>query len=142
MSYDESLAARVRTLLADRPDLVEKHMFGGLCFMLRGHMCCGVTKSSLMVRLAPEDAERLADEPHARPMDFTGRPMRGFLFVDAEGLGTPRTLRAWVDRTVRFAESLPAKPVGKLVNEFPGKPLRKSAQRPKKKVTAGRAAKR
>jgi TfoX/Sxy family transcriptional regulator of competence genes len=107
MPFDETLAARVRRALSDRADLVEKHMFGGVCFMTRGRMCCGIVQSSLMVRLAAEDADRLSEEPHVRPMDFTGRPMRGFLFVDAEGLDTPRRLRTWVSRCVAFAESQP-----------------------------------
>lgn len=84
-------------------------MFGGVCFMVRGHMCCGVTGSSLMVRLAPDEADALADHPYVRPMDFTGRPMRGFLFVDADGLTTPSALRAWVERTIRFAATKPIK---------------------------------
>jgi hypothetical protein len=109
MPFDESLAARVRTILGTRTDAVEKHTFGGVCFMVRGHMCCGITGSSLMVRLDVRDAERLAEEPHVRPMDFTGRPMRGFLYVDAEGLGTARELRRWVERTVAFADARPPK---------------------------------
>jgi hypothetical protein len=109
MAYDVALAARVRKVLAPRADLVEKHMFGGVCFMVRGHMCCGVADASLMVRLDPAEADALADEPHVRPMDFTGRPMRGFLFVDAEGLASPAALRAWVGRTTSYAESKPVK---------------------------------
>lgn len=109
MAYDPALAARVRAALGDRSDLVEKHMFGGICFMVRGHMCCGIVGSTLMVRLAPEQADELAEEPHVRPMDFTGRPMRGFLYVDPEGLATARSLRTWVARTVAFAESKPVK---------------------------------
>jgi len=109
MAYDATLATRIRAALGDRPDLVEKHMFGGICFMVRGHMCCGLVGSTLMVRLSPEEADRLADEPHVRPMDFTGRPMRGFLYVDPEGTATARTLRTWVGRTVAFAESKPKK---------------------------------
>lgn len=111
MSYDADLAARVRRALGDRTDLVEKPMFGGICFMVRGHMCCGVTGSSLMVRLDPAAADVLADAPHVRPMDFTGRPMRGFLFVDAEGLTSPAALRAWVARTTAHASSKPVKAV-------------------------------
>jgi hypothetical protein len=109
MAFDIELAARVRRILDSRTDLVEKHMFGGVCFMVRGHMCCGIVGSTLMVRLDPMDADRLADEPHVRPMDFTGRPMRGFLYVDPEGVATARSLRAWVERTVRFAETKPRK---------------------------------
>jgi len=111
MPFDPTLAARVRDALGDRPDLVEKHMFGGVCFMVRGHMACGIVESSLMVRLAPEEADRLVEEPHVRPMDFTGRPMRGFLYVEPEGVATAKALRTWVTRTVAFAENKPLKPV-------------------------------
>jgi hypothetical protein len=102
MAYDVELAARVRSVLGNRTDLVEKHMFGGICFMVRGHMCCGIADTSLMVRLDPAVADALADEPHVRPMDFTGRPMRGFLYVDAEGLAGSRALRVWVERTTSY----------------------------------------
>jgi hypothetical protein len=111
MAFDETLATRIRAILDDRRDLVEKHMFGGVCFMIRGHMCCGIVGSSLMARLDPDAADRLVEEPHVRPMDFTGRPMRGFLFVDPEGLGTAKSLRRWVDKCVAFAEGKPRKAV-------------------------------
>jgi hypothetical protein len=111
MAFDETLATRIRAILDDRRDLVEKHMFGGVCFMIRGHMCCGIVGSSLMARLDPDAADRLVEEPHVRPMDFTGRPMRGFLFVDPEGLGTAKSLRRWVDKCVAFAEGKPGKAV-------------------------------
>jgi hypothetical protein len=109
MAFDEALAARVRQHLASRRDFVEKHMFGGVCFMIRGRMCCGIIDSSLMVRLAPDEADRAADQPHVRPMDFTGKPMRGYLFVDAEGITTPKALQSWVDRCVTHIETMPVK---------------------------------
>ena len=109
MAFDEHLARRIRTVLADRKDLVEKHMFGGVCFMIRGRMVCGIIDSSLMVRLDPQAADRFADEPHVRPMDFTGRPMKGYLFVDAEGIESPKSLRLWVKRSVAHIETLPIK---------------------------------
>lgn len=109
MAFDETLARRVRRLLDSRPDLVEKHMFGGICFMIRGRMLCGIIDDTLMVRLDADEADRVADLPHVRPMDFTGKPMRGYLFVDAEGIGSPNALRTWVDRCVRHLESMPIK---------------------------------
>lgn len=109
MAFDETLAKRIRKALDARADLVEKHMFGGVCFMIRGRMCCGIIDSSLMVRLDPDEADRLADDPHVRPMDFTGKPMRGYLFVDAEGIESPKALRAWIDRCVSFVETMPVK---------------------------------
>jgi uncharacterized protein YdhG (YjbR/CyaY superfamily) len=103
--YDEKTAARVRALLADRPGVVEKRMFGGLCFMLNGKMCCGLTKTDFMVRVGKEAyAEALADR-HARPMDFTGRPLAGMVYVDAAGLKTAAALKKWVERGVAFVTS-------------------------------------
>ena len=109
MAYDEKLAERVRAALAKRDDVVEKRMFGGIAFMVRGHMSCGVVASTLMVRLAPADADRLMNAPHVRPMDFTGRPMRGFLYVDPPGTKTAATLRQWVERATAYAEAQPVK---------------------------------
>jgi TfoX/Sxy family transcriptional regulator of competence genes len=99
MAYDEPLAERVRRVLAGRPGLEERRMFGGLAFLLDGRMFCGISKDELMVRVGPErHAEALA-APHARPMDFTGRPMKGMVFVGAAGLRGP-ALRRWVERGV------------------------------------------
>jgi TfoX/Sxy family transcriptional regulator of competence genes len=99
MAYDETLAARVRELLAARVDVSERRMFGGLTFMVAGGMCCGVNGRELIVRLDPEEAERAVNEPHARPMDFTRRPMRGFVTVRPEGLADDE-LNRWVQRAL------------------------------------------
>lgn len=109
MAYDATLAERVRDALSAVPDLAEIKMFGGLCFTVRGHMAVGVNGDDLMVRLPSEEGEAALSEPGARPMDFTGRPMRGFLFVGPDGLRTERELRALVDRSVAYASSLPPK---------------------------------
>ncbi len=109
MTYDERLAERVRVVLADQVGVDERKMFGGLSFMLRGNMACGVVNDTLMVRVGPEAYEASLARSHARPMDFTGRPMRGMVFVDAAGIRTKRTLAPWVKRGVAFAGSLPAK---------------------------------
>lgn len=109
VAFDDTLARRVRKALDSRPDLIEKHMFGGVCFMIRGRMCCGIIDSSLMVRLDPDEADRVADQPHVRPMDFTGKPMRGYLFVDTEGIDSPKALKSWVDRCVAYIETMPTK---------------------------------
>lgn len=107
MAYDPALAARIRRVLEDRNDVVEKQMFGGVAFMIRGHMACGVVGDRLMVRLDPGVAAGLLTTPNVRPMDFTGRPMRGFLFVEPDGINTAASLRKWVGRTVSHAETLP-----------------------------------
>ena len=108
MAYDEQLAERVRRVLGSRRDVVEKTMFGGLAFMVGGRMACGLVGDVLMVRVGPADYEALLEEPHVRPMDFTGRPMKGFLYVDPEGLDTASALRRWVGRATGFVEGLPA----------------------------------
>jgi hypothetical protein len=109
MAYDETLAARVRAELSDRDDVTERPMFGGLTFMLAGHMCCGVNREELIVRLTPGDADAASAQPHARAMDLTGRPMRGFVTIRPEGLNG-RTLARWVARAVAHAQTLPPKP--------------------------------
>lgn len=109
MAYNERVANRVREVLASRKSVAEIRMMGGLCFTLRGHMCCGVLKDDLVVRVGFEGYESALAEPHARPMDFTGRPLKGFVFVGPDGYKTARTLARWVLRAIDFAASLPAK---------------------------------
>jgi TfoX/Sxy family transcriptional regulator of competence genes len=109
LAYDESLASRIRDHLALEPDVVEKKMFGGLAFMVRGHMCCGVNGGDLMLRVGSDTHHQLLAEPHARPMDFTGRPMKGMLYVGAPGTATEVDLRQWVERGVAHVRSLPPK---------------------------------
>ena len=108
MAYDEKLAARVRAVLAKRTDVSERKMFGGLTFMVAGHMCCGVNGDELIVRLDPNRENDALERPHARPMDFTGRPMRGFVTVEPKGLNGAQ-LKRWVQEAVARAESLPPK---------------------------------
>jgi TfoX/Sxy family transcriptional regulator of competence genes len=110
MAVSELLADRVRTLLTGEPGLSERKMFGGLCFMINGNMACGITgKNDLMLRVGPKAYEAALAEPDARPMDFTGRPMKGMVFVDAEACADAETMAAWLERTLAFARSLPAK---------------------------------
>jgi TfoX/Sxy family transcriptional regulator of competence genes len=108
VAYDAKLAARVRTLLTDRTDVTERQMFGELTFMVAGHMCCGVNGDELIVRLDPEHEDEALARPQARPMDFTGRPMPGFVTVQREGLKGAQ-LNQWVREAVARAESLPPK---------------------------------
>jgi TfoX/Sxy family transcriptional regulator of competence genes len=109
MAYDESLADRVRAALAGTPGLREKRMFGGLCFLVRGNMACGIVRDTLMVRVGPDGYAAALAEPHAREMDFTGRPLRGMVYVDAAGVRTDADLAAWVGRGTAFAGALPPK---------------------------------
>lgn len=109
MAYDEGLAQRIRETLAESDGTVEKKMFGGLAFMLHGNMCIGVSGDDLMVRVGPEAYAEALAQPHARQMDFTGKPLRGFVYVDPLGIESDEDLEAWIERGTRFARSLPAK---------------------------------
>ena len=108
MAYSEQLADRVRGLLADRSDVEERPMFGGLTFMVRGHMCYGVHGEELVVRVHPDDERAALARRHARPMDFTTRRMRGFLTVAADGVHGD-ALREWIAAAVAHAETQPPK---------------------------------
>jgi hypothetical protein len=109
VAYDEILADRVRDARGGRPGLTERKMFGGLAFMLRGNMCCGVLGEELVIRVPAEEGEAALAEDGVRPMDFTGRPMKGFLLVGDEQLADDASLGRWVDRAVAYAGSLPPK---------------------------------
>jgi TfoX N-terminal domain len=80
-------------------------MFGGLAFMVNGHMCCGIVGEDLVVRTGPDRCEEALSQPHARPMDFTGHAMRGFVYVDPKGLQSTRELKAWIQRGLDFVLS-------------------------------------
>ena len=110
MAYDDALGARVRGALAGTPGLSERQMFGGLCFLIHGHMCAGIVGSTLMVRIGPEGYADALTEPHVRPMDFTGRPLTGMVFVDSPALATDAGLADWARRGAGYAASLPPKP--------------------------------
>ena len=107
VGYDPALAERIRRALTDRAGVTEKPMFGGLSFLLDGKMFCGIVKDDLMVRVGPERYEAALGEAHVRPMDFTGRPMRGFITIRPDGLKGGR-LNRWVQEAVARAESLPS----------------------------------
>jgi TfoX/Sxy family transcriptional regulator of competence genes len=109
LAYDEAVARRVRAILTARPGVDEKRMFGGLAFLICGHMCCGILGDELMVRVGPAAYEAALKQPHARPMDFTGRPLRGFVYVAPAGFDSKGSLEAWVARGAEFVASLPAK---------------------------------
>ena len=109
MAYDEGLAQRIREAFDDRSDVTEKRMFGGVAFLVRGNMCCGVVRDELMVRVGPDAYDDALARPQAREMDFTGRPMRGMVYVSPEGVEADEDLEAWIERGVAFSSSLPAK---------------------------------
>jgi hypothetical protein len=109
MAYDEGLASRVREMLGDQSGLAEKRMFGGLAFLVHGNMACGVRGEDLIVRLAADAVESVQAQPGVRPFDLTGRPMKGWLLVAADGHAEDDDLRRWVNRGVAYAASLPPK---------------------------------
>ncbi|MBA3303596.1 MAG: TfoX/Sxy family protein [Acidimicrobiia bacterium] len=108
MAYDEDLADRIRALLADEPDVVELRMFGGLAFLVGGHMAVAASgQDGLMVRVDPAASEELVATTAAVPMEMRGKPMKGWLRVDVDGLRTEPELAEWVDRGTAFVRSLP-----------------------------------
>jgi TfoX/Sxy family transcriptional regulator of competence genes len=109
MAFDEQLAARIRAHLGKRTGLAEKKMFGGIGFLMKGKMCVGVHRDALIVRLDPAATDRALAEPHTRVFDLTGRPMKGWILVEPQGLATAAQLGKWVDRAAKYAASLPAK---------------------------------
>ena len=109
MAYDEGLATRVRDALGGQPGVDERKMFGGLAFLVRGNMACGVRGDDLMVRVAADTADAVLAEPGARPADMAGRPMKGWLLVGPDGHAEDEDLRRWVGRGVAYATSLPPK---------------------------------
>jgi TfoX/Sxy family transcriptional regulator of competence genes len=110
MAYDEDLANRIRELIGAERDLTEKRMFGGLAFLIAGHMSVAASgQGGLMVRVDPAEGEALAAKPHAGPMVMRGREMAGWLRVDDEGVRTKRQLEPWVRRGVAYARTLPPK---------------------------------
>jgi TfoX/Sxy family transcriptional regulator of competence genes len=110
VAYDEDLADRIRELTAGEPDVAEKSMFGGLAFLVGGNMAVAASgQGGLMVRVDPASTEVLLTRPHALPFEMRGRPLRGWLRIDAEGVRTGHQLASWVERGVAYARSLPPK---------------------------------
>jgi TfoX/Sxy family transcriptional regulator of competence genes len=109
MAYDESIAAKVRTLIAGEAGLTEKKMFGGIAFLIGGNMACGVNKEDLIVRVDPGEHQAALAEPGVRPFDLTRRLMKGWLSVGPDGYADDRDLATWVERGVTYARNLPPK---------------------------------
>ena len=109
MGYNEKLANRIRALLGKRKGFTEKKMFGGVTFLLNGRMCCGVHKDDLIVRVGAEKYKGALGLSHTRPMDFTGRPTTGFIFVDPEGWSNDTVLRKWLGMGVDYVSTIPKK---------------------------------
>jgi hypothetical protein len=106
MAYNEKLAERIRRRLEMFRAVSEIKMFGGLCWTIRGHMCCGLVGEDLMIRVGPEGYPNALKRPGARPMDFTGRPMKGFVFVGPRGCKTDKALFRWITEGATYSMSL------------------------------------
>jgi TfoX/Sxy family transcriptional regulator of competence genes len=110
MAYDEDLANRIRELLGSERGVEEKRMFGGLAFLINGNMSVAVSRQGgLMVRVPPDETDKLVQRAHVSPMVMAGRETRGWLRVDADGVRTKRQLQSWVTRGVGYARDLPPK---------------------------------
>ena len=109
MVYDEGLVERLREIFEDRRDVEEKKMFGGIAFMVRGHMCVGIVGETLMARIGPDEYDKALKKKHVREMDFTGKPMKGFIYIDPEGFESDKDLQYWVTMSETYAKSLPPK---------------------------------
>ncbi len=119
MAYDEELASRIRVALAHREAVTEKKMFGGLTFMVADRMCCGVLQDNLVLRVSSQDHDEALSHPHARPMDFTGQPMRGFVYISPEGYQQEEDLQMWLARALAYVDTAPPKKASR-------RPVRKS----------------
>lgn len=102
MAYDEKLADRIREFLVELPDVEEKQMMGGLAFMVNNKMCVGVVKDEMMARIDPEKYETALEIKGCHPMDFTGRPMKGWVFISPEGLEKVKDMEYWVNLALDF----------------------------------------
>jgi len=109
MPFDEGLAQRIQELMVSEPSMSERKMFGGLCFMSSGNMAFGVLGNEIMVRVGPDAYAASLARPHAREMDFTGRSMRGMVYVDPDGISEDTDLQAWLQLGLTFARTLPPK---------------------------------
>lgn len=109
MAYDETLASRVSSILSSRSDGEAKKMFGGLCFMVRNHMCCGIVGDTLMARVGPDQYEDCLAHEHVSEMDFTGKALKGMVYVSGKGIASDTELKKWIDRCLKFVSSLPSK---------------------------------
>lgn len=109
MAFDENLAARIRKGLGRKKGIEEKKMFGGLGFLLNGNMLVGVWKNSMIPRVGPDDYEDVLLEAHVKEFDITGKPMKGWVMIEPEGVQDEMQVKAWIQRAVKFVGKLPGK---------------------------------
>ena len=138
MAYDEQLAKRIRRVFGTRSDIAERRMFGGLAFLLGGRMCCGIMGGDLMVRVTDDEFDVVMRGPHVRPMDFTGKPLRGFVYVSPPGVRTATALRTWLSRGERVAQEKAARPATRSRTRRPRSPSCPAFCLTKREETIGR----
>lgn len=109
MAYDKGLAERLDEYFQGRSDVDVKKMFGGLCFMMSNHMCCGIVGDTLMARVGPHNYQECLSKKHVKEMDFTGKAMKGMVFVSPEGLENDADLKGWLGVCEAFVKLLPPK---------------------------------
>ncbi len=109
MAYSESLASRIRQILKALRGITEKKIFGGIGFLLHGNTCVGVSQTSLILRLGPEQADAARGQPNVVEFDVAGRPVKAWVMVEAEGIETDEQLGKWIHQAVEFVEMLPRK---------------------------------
>lgn len=109
MAYDKGLAQRIREQFANCQNITEKEMFGGLCFMVSDHMCVGIVKDTLMARVGPQNYVKSLRREHVREMDFTGKPLKGMVYVAPEGVESDEDLKEWINLCMAFVSTLPPK---------------------------------
>lgn len=135
MAYNQELARNIAAIVGVRDDAAEKKMFGGVAYMIQDKMACGIVRDDLMARVGPEAHDAALAEPHVRPMDFAGRPMKGMIYVSPEGWRDPAILAKWVNMSVAFVLTLPA---GKGAKKGAKKPAAKPAPKAKKPAAKAR----
>jgi TfoX/Sxy family transcriptional regulator of competence genes len=109
VAYDEGLATRIEEAMVDVPHVEQKKMFGGLAFMVRQHMCVGVIDDMLMARVGPDQYEKCLKKKYAKEMTFTGKPLKGMLYIESRGITEDDQLHEWIGRCLDFVSSLPDK---------------------------------
>ena len=105
MAYNEKLAERIRKTLGKNKHVTEKHMFGGLSFLFNKKMFCGILKEDLVLKMSPEQCQDSLKKPNVRPMDFTGKPMKGFVYVNQRGCKSDKNLKKWIELSLNYAKS-------------------------------------
>ena len=109
MAFSENLATRIRSCLSRKKRIIEKRMFGGIGFLMNGNMLVGVWKNSLIARLGQEQGEQALLEPHVQPFDITGKPMKGWVMVEPDGIENDEQLSLWIEKSEEFVRALPKK---------------------------------